>query len=270
VLGKAVQLFGQSIPSYGVLIQAVADTSNLNVLSAPSIIALDNEEAKYKVGQNIPVKRGTFTGLGGEGAPANSQLDTFDRRDLTLQLAIKPHISTDDSLLLEVKHEAEELQGRSEGQPVWSTRAIDTRVVVRDQQTVVIGGLMQEREDTTVRKVPVFGDVPLLGHLFKSTKRAKRKTNLVIMLTPYIVKDQLELQAIRERKLREATEFTRSVRGLAAMEYQPRIDYGRKRGLLEDINRTVADIEADTAARAKLRPAPSVLPGVVETPAQEP
>ncbi len=270
VLGKAITLFGQSVPSYGVLIQAVADTSHLNVLSAPSIIALDNEEAKYKVGVNIPVKRGTFTGLGGADSPANSQLDTFDRRDLTLQLAIKPHISTDDNLLLEVKHEAEELQGKSEGQPIWSTRAIDTRVVVRDQQTVVIGGLMQEREHTTVRKVPVLGDIPLLGHLFKNTQRQKRKTNLVIMLTPYIVKDQLELQAIRERKLREATEFTRSVRGLAAMEYQPRMDYARKRGLVEDINRTVADIEADVAARDKLRPPPSVLPGVVETPAREP
>jgi general secretion pathway protein D len=270
VLGKSVELFGKSIPSYGVLLQAAADTSNLNVLSAPSIIALDNEEAKYKVGVNVPYKKAQFTGIGGGDVPANAQQTSFDRRDLVLQLAIKPHISTDDNLLLEVKHEAEELQGESAGGPIWSTRAIETRVVVRDQQTVMIGGLLQEREVSSVSKVPLLGDIPILGHLFKHTSKSKRKTNLVIMLTPYIVKDQLELQTIRERKLREHQEFTRSFRTLAAMPYEPQLDYGRKRGLLEEINRTVADVEADTAARAQLRQVPSVLPGVIETPAPSP
>jgi general secretion pathway protein D len=247
--------------------QAVADTSNLNVLSAPSIIALDNEEAKYKVGVNVAYKKASFTGLAGGDAPANALQTSFDRKDLVLQLAIKPHISTDENLMLEVKHEAEELQGENAGGPIWSTRAIETRVVVRDQQTVVIGGLLQERETSSVSKIPLLGDIPLLGHLFKRTQKSKRKTNLVIMLTPYIVKDQLELQAIRERKLREHDEFTRSFKTLSSMPYEPRMDYGRKRGLLEEINRTVADIEAETAARTSLRQAPSVLPGVIETPA---
>jgi general secretion pathway protein D len=267
LLGKTVELFGQSIPSFGVLMQAVSDTSNLNVLSAPSIIALDNEEAKYKVGVNVAYKKASFTGLTGGDSPANALQTSFDRKDLVLQLAIKPHISTDENLMLEVKHEAEELQGENAGGPIWSTRAIETRVVVRDQQTVVIGGLLQERETSSVSKVPLLGDIPILGHLFKRTQKSKRKTNLVIMLTPYIVKDQLELQAIRERKLREHDEFTRSFKALSSMPYEPRMDYGRKRGLLEEINRTVADIEAETAARTSLRQAPSVLPGVVETPA---
>jgi general secretion pathway protein D len=90
------------------------------------------------------------------------------------------------------------------------------------------------------------GRIPILGHLFKRTEKAKRKTNLVIMLTPYIVKDQLELQAIRERKVREHEEFMRSFHTLAAMPYAPRIDYRRKRGLLEEINRTLRSIDADT------------------------
>ena len=262
VLGKSLELFGQSIPSFGVLLQAAASTSNLNIVSTPSIIALDNEEAKYKVGVNIPYKKSSFTRLTTE----SGQETNFDRKDLLLQLAIKPHISQDDNLLLEVTHEAEEKQGEDEsgGGPVWSKRAIETRVVVRDQQTVVIGGLFQERESTSTKKVPVLGDVPLLGHLFKRTEKSKRKTNLVIMLTPYIVKDQLELQAIRERKAREHQEFVRSFHGLAAMPYEPRMDYGRKRGLLADINRTVADVETEVAARASLRQPPSVLPGVVE------
>jgi general secretion pathway protein D len=219
---------------------------------------------------NVPYKKAQFTGIGGGDVPANAQQTSFDRRDLVLQLAIKPHISIDENLLLEVKHEAEELQGESAGGPIWSTRAIETRVVVRDQQTVVIGGLLQEREVSSTSKVPILGDIPLLGHLFKSTNRSKRKTNLVIMLTPYIVKDQLELQAIRERKAREHEEFTRSFRTLAAMPYAPQMNYARKRGLVEDINRTVLDVEAEVRARESLRPPPSVLPGVVETPAPAP
>jgi hypothetical protein len=90
------------------------------------------------------------------------------------------------------------------------------------------------------------------------------------MLTPYIVKDQLELQTIQERKLREHQEFVRSFHGLSEMRYAPAIDYGRKRGLLEEINHTVQDIEADALARASLHQAPSVLPGVLETPSSNP
>jgi general secretion pathway protein D len=266
-LANASQFFGTTIPSYGVLFQALADTSSTNVVSAPSIIALDNEEAKYKVGTNIPYQKSTvFTGLtGGESLPGGQQT-SYDRRDLLLQLAIKPHISTDDTLMLEVKHEADELQGEGPGGPTWSTRAIETRVVVRDQQTVVIGGLLQEREVAKTTKVPILGDIPLLGHLFKQSTKSKRKTNLVIMLTPYIVRDQLDLQAIRERRLREHEEFTRATRSLSAMQYLPGVDYRRKRGLVEEINRSLQDVEADLAARASLREPPQVAPGVVETP----
>ena len=137
-------------------------------------------------------------------------------------------------------------------------------MVVRDQQTVVLGGLLKEQETSSTRKVPILGDIPILGHLFKHTQKSKRKTSLVIMLTPYIVKDQLELAAIRERKAREHDEFVRSFHGLAAMQYAPRMDYRRKRGLVEDINRTLLDIDAEVAARASLRQAPSVRPGVIE------
>ncbi|HWU85771.1 MAG TPA: type II secretion system secretin GspD [Kofleriaceae bacterium] len=267
LVGSSTRFFGTTLPSYGVLFQALADTSNTNVVSAPSIIALDNEEAKYKVGTNVPYEKATvFTGLTGGDAPPGGRQTSYERRDLLLQLAIKPHISTDETLLLEVKHEAEELQGSSgPGGPTWSTRAIETRVVVRDQQTVVIGGLFQEREVEETRKVPLLGDLPLLGYLFKHESKTRRKTNLVILLTPYIVKDQLDLQAIRERRLREHEEFTRSFHALSAMRYAPDVDYRRKRGLIEEINRSLLDVEADLAARASLREPPRVAPGVVET-----
>ena len=252
---QAVLGLGTSIPSYGVLFQAVASHTNTNVLSAPSIIALDNAEAKYKVGTNIPYKKGES--VGGVGSLEGSVSTQIDRKDLLLELDIKPHISIDDSVLLEIKHDAADLADTTSALgPSWSTRSFETRVLVKDQQTVVIGGLMQERDSVITTKVPILGDVPLLGYLFRYTSKTKRKTNLVIMLTPYIIKDQLDLEAIRQRKAREQDEFTRSFGTLTAMRYRPTMDYRRKRGLIEEINRVVGDIEQERAARASvLRPA---------------
>lgn len=269
IVGKALEGsestlgLGTSIPSYGVLFQAMATHTNTNVLSAPSIIALDNAEAKYKVGTNIPYKKGES--VGGVGSLEGSVSTQIDRKDLLLELDIKPHISIDDSVLLEIKHDASDLADTTSALgPSWSTRSFETRVLVRDQQTVVIGGLMQERESVVTTKVPIVGDIPLLGYLFRYTTKAKRKTNLVIMLTPYIIKDQLDLELIRQRKAREQEEFSRSFGALASMPYRPGIDYRRKRGLLEEINRVVQGIEEERATRASLHlPAP-IKQGVIE------
>jgi general secretion pathway protein D len=248
-------LFGQSIPSFGVLVQAIAHRSNTNILSAPSIIALDNEEAKYKVGTNIPYSKGIIPTT---TVTQNSSVSTnIDRKDLVLELKIKPHISTGDQILLEIVHEANDYGEDLALGPSWATRGFETRAVVKDQQTFVLGGLMQEKEIYTTEQVPILGDVPLLGHLFKFSKKTKKKTNLIIMLTPYIIKDDLELEAIREPKRRDHGEYTQSLKTFAELRYQPRIDYRRKRGLIEDINRTVQQVESDREALEILkRPEP--------------
>ena len=146
------------------LFQALATSSNTKVVSTPSIIALDNEDAKYQVGTNIPYNAGTSSSLGVQ--TVNTQ-----RQPLVLELDIKPHISANDGVLLEVKHSAQDLQGSNSLGPVWSTRSFETRVLVRDQDTIVLGGLMQEREDIEVTKVPLLGDIPLLGYFFKYSKK---------------------------------------------------------------------------------------------------
>jgi general secretion pathway protein D len=263
--GSPISFLGQSIPSYGVLFQAIANTGRTNVLSAPSIIAVDNETAKYNVGVDIGYKTGSSVSFPGSGAVSDG---TISRKTIGIELEIKPHISADDTVLLELKHEAADLLV-AEGPygPTWSSRSFDTRVVVKDQESVVIGGLIQEKSDVTTTKVPLLGDIPILGHLFKSTKIIKKKTNLVILLTPYIIKDQLDLRIIRERKLREHDEYAKSVASLDRMRYEPRMNYTRKRGLVEDINRTLVDIDADIAARAALKPPSTVRPGPIEVPA---
>ncbi|HEY5935966.1 MAG TPA: type II secretion system secretin GspD, partial [Kofleriaceae bacterium] len=265
VFGKHLSVLGLSIPSYGVLFQALASTGRTNILSAPSIIAVDNETAKYNVGVDIGYSSGSSIVFPGSGAVTNP---VPDRKKLGIELEIKPHISVDDTVLLELKHEASDLLVASGPYgPTWSTRSFETRVVVKDQESIVIGGLIQEKSDVTTTKVPLLGDIPILGHLFKSTKVIKKKTNLVILLTPYIIKDQLDVRLIRERKLREHDEYAQSVVSLDRMRYEPRMNYTRKRGLVEDINRTILEVDADLAARAALRPPTTVKPGPIEVPA---
>jgi general secretion pathway protein D len=262
-------LFGQSVPSFAVLFRAVADHSNAHVVSTPSIIAVDNVEAKYNVGTTIPVQKGfAFAPLGGGAAPPGTATASIDHEELPLTLNIKPHISNDDSVLLEVTYEEKELTGDPNTlNPSWIHRNFATRVVVRDQQTVVLGGLSQDRELISTSKIPLLGDIPLLGYLFKTTTRTKQRTNLIVVLTPYIIRHQADLYAIRERKLREYDEFARSMSGLSHMAFQPDVDYRKKRGLVEEINRAVLDAEHDAAARAALDAhPPGVAAGSVEPP----
>jgi general secretion pathway protein D len=255
---------GRTIPSYGVLIQALATRSNTNILSTPSIIALDNEEARSKIGENIPYLSGVVPATTGS---TTSLTTSVARQPLELELDIKPHISAADTILLEIKHSAGGVKDTAGALgPTWTTRSVETRVVVRDQQTVLIGGLMQDSVIDGESKVPLLGDVPLLGHLFKYTTRSKHKTNLIILLTPYIIKDQSDLEHIRQRKLRDNEEFFRSITTLDSMKFAPRADYRRKRGVIEEINRAVLEVEADAAARDPVAAPVGVPAGRVEIP----
>jgi general secretion pathway protein D len=258
-------LFGKSIPSYGVLFQALANRTTTNILSTPSLIALDNEEAKSKIGENIPYLKGVLPAT--TGTATTTLTTNIDRQPLELELDIKPHISANDTVLLEIKHSAGGIKdAKNTLGPTWTTRSVETRVVVRDQQTVLIGGLMQDSETDGESKVPILGDIPILGHLFKYATKSKHKTNLLIMLTPYIIKDQLDLQQIQQRKLRQNDEFFHSFTTLESMKFEPQVDYERKRGLLEEINRTVQNVEQDILARAAVTAPAGVPAGPVEIP----
>ena len=250
-LENSQTFLGTSIPSYGILFQALATQANSNILSAPHVIAIDNEKAEFSVGNNIPYKAGlSFGGFGlpqqGGASVPGSIGQNIQREKLNLTLNVTPHISANDAVRLEIEQETKDIGGNDpELGPTWSERKLKTQVVVHDQQSVVIGGLIQERDIYGVTKVPLLGDIPILGYLFKYSKKEKRKTNLLILLTPYIIKDQLDLQTIRERKVRERDEFVRSFTTLNEMKYQPRIDYRRKRGLIEEINRSILSVEQD-------------------------
>ncbi|MBL0218998.1 MAG: type II secretion system secretin GspD [Myxococcales bacterium] len=250
-LANSQTLLGTSIPSYAILFQALASQDNSNILSAPHVIAIDNEKAEFSVGNNIPYKAGlSFGGFGGattgQQGLAGSIGQNIQREKLNLTLNVTPHISSNDAVRLEIEQETKDIGGKdAELGPTWTERKLKTQVVVHDQQSVVIGGLIQEKDIYNVSKVPLLGDIPILGYLFKYSTKSKRKTNLLILLTPYIIKDQLDLQSIRERKVREREEFVRSFSTLNEMKYEPKIDYRRKRGVVEEINRSVQSVEED-------------------------
>jgi general secretion pathway protein D len=252
-LANSQTFLGTSIPSYAILFQALANQDNSNILSAPHIVAIDNEKAEFSVGNNIPYKSGlSFGGLPTTGGtnqlPVGSIGQNIQREKLNLTLNVTPHISSNDAVRLEIEQETKDLGGKDpELGPIWAERKLKTQVVVHDQESVVIGGLIQEREVYNATKVPLLGDIPLLGYLFKYTTKERRKTNLLILLTPYIIKDQLDLAQIRERKDREYREFAASFANLNEKRYEPRVDYRRKRGVVEEINRVVQGIEEDAA-----------------------
>jgi general secretion pathway protein D len=262
-LSASTSFLGTSIPSYAVLFTALATSSNTTSVSTPTIIAVDNEVTKFHVGQNVPYKKGVVPISATN--PLQGSTTNIDRADLNFELDIKPHISANDNVLLEITNDAKEYGSNDpELGPSWNTRGFETRVVVHDQQTIVLTGLTQEYDNVTTKKVPFLGDIPLLGYAFKYATHTKRRSNVLILLTPYIIKDQLDLQAIQERKLREYDEFLTSSRALDHMKYAPRIDYRRKRGLVEEINRAVQSVEEETAARQDLRQAPHVEAGPVQ------
>jgi general secretion pathway protein D len=255
LLDGAENLLGVSIPSYGILFQALASNSNVNVLSSPHILTTDNEEAEISVGQNIPYQA-SLSGFPGASTGGNTSggttgfgfpVQSIQRQDVALTLKITPHINASDMVRLEIDQEINDIADPDfEGNgPSWSKRTIKTTVVVKDQQSIVIGGLMSTRDTYSESKVPLLGDIPILGYLFKQTNKSQTKTNLLVLLTPYVIKDQMDIEAIVQRKVRERNEFVRSFFNLARMKYRPNVDYRRKRGLIEEINNKVRVFEKE-------------------------
>jgi general secretion pathway protein D len=272
-LTNSQTFLGTSIPSFGVLFQALATQDNSNILSTPHIIAINNEKAEFSVGNNIPYQAGlSFGGLGlpTGGATGSTSIpggigQNIQREKLDLTLNVTPHISSDDIVRLEIEQETKDIGGKDpQLGPTWTERKLKTQVVVHDQQSVVIGGLIQERDIYAVTKVPLLGDIPILGYLFKYSTKTKKKSNLLVLLTPYIIKDQLDMQGIHERKIREYHEFAESFTNLNDMKYEAKVDYRRKRGMVEEINRAVQAVENDLEVMSQTGHRVLVKGGVIE------
>lgn len=162
-----------------------------NILSTPNLLTLDNEEAKIVIGQNVPFVSGSFTNTGGTGGAVNP-FQTVERKDVGLTLRVKPQISEDGTIKMQIFQEVSNVDPASVNTLtglITNKRSIESNVVVDDGSIVVLGGLLTDEFSGSQQQVPVLGNIPYLGNLFKNQNRTRRKTNLMMFLRPVVVRD---------------------------------------------------------------------------------
>ncbi len=249
------------IPSIGVVLQALQSSNDINVVSTPHLLTLDNEEAEIQVSEKRPFPAGlSLGGLGGLGGLANQAglgqaagalgniaglglgSVAINREDVGLTLKLKPQINDQEYVRLEIDQELSDVAGLDQvtQQTITSKRAAKTVVVVRDQDSVVIGGLVRDRESEDESKVPLLGDLPLIGWLFRRQQKLQDKVNLLLVITPYIIRGPDDFRKIYERKMAERKEFVDRFYG-AEPEYRANIDWSRKTGPLARIRADIRD-----------------------------
>lgn len=187
---------------FGVLITALSGNSNINLLSTPSLLTLDNQKAEILVGQNVPFQTGSYTT---DAAGAGNPFTTIERQDVGVKLKVTPHINDGATLRLEIDQEISSIapvatvsSGASD--LITNKRSIKSTVQADDGQIIVLGGLIQDDVTQSESKVPLLGDIPFLGALFRSSKEVHTKRNLMVFLRPTIVRDSAGLAAISGKK----------------------------------------------------------------------
>jgi len=194
---------------YSAIINAASSDGNVNILSAPHILTSDNEEAEIRVGDNIPIITSRVDAA--QGGPSLSASVNVERKDIGVTLRVTPQISEGNTLRLKIFQEISSvnealtnLTGTADQVGVaLSNRQVENTVVVADGETVVIGGLIGEKYGETVDKVPWLGDIPFLGWAFKTTKETTEKKNLLIFLTPHIIRSEADMEFATVRKREE-------------------------------------------------------------------
>ncbi len=264
---------GISIPAFGVVLSAIASSGKSNVLATPHVIATDNVAAEISIGENIPLQTnvggsnlGQLAGLaGGAAGGANTAAlgsllglgggFSAPRQDVGNKIKVTPHINESNQVRLEIDQESS-APGAAVGQlgaiPI-TKRTAQTTVVVADQQTVVIGGLMRDEYVTSREKVPILGDLPVLGALFRHSNTTKRKANLLLVLTPHVIREQADLRRIFERKMQERQEFIDRYFVFSDTDWRPPRDWSRTNGLVEDIRQAIIQIDEKVALEEQSR-----------------
>ena len=175
---------------FAALLRALEGDSATNILSTPQLMTLDNEEAEIVVAQNVPFITGQFTNTGSGTDSAVNPFQTIEREDVGITLRITPQINEGDSVKLDIEQESSSLSTSAVASDIITNkRSIKTSVLAKDQQTIILGGLIEDEFQDNVQKIPLLGDIPLLGHLFKATTTTKDKQNLMVFIHPVIVRD---------------------------------------------------------------------------------
>jgi general secretion pathway protein D len=178
------------ITSLTTLLRLLQSQSKTNIVSTPNLITLDNEEAKIVVGKNVPFVTGQFTNT---GTATTSPFQTIERKDVGITLRIKPQIGENGAIRMQIYQEQSAVTapeaGTANAGPSTTKRSIEGTVTVDDGQILVLGGLIEDNYTTTQSKVPLLGDIPFLGALFRSESRERKRTNLMVFLRPIVMRD---------------------------------------------------------------------------------
>ncbi len=180
---------------WAAVVQAVSTDTNSNILATPSVTTMDNEEASMLVGQEVPVITGSRTGNNND-----NPFQTVDRQEVGIKLKVTPQINDGTAVQLTIEQEVSSVSGATAVDITVNKREFKTTVLADDGGMVVLGGLIDEDVQESVSKVPLLGDIPVLGHLFKSTSTSKRKRNLLVFIRPTIMRDSESMNSLSNRK----------------------------------------------------------------------
>jgi len=240
------------IPTFGVILNALQTDTDVNVLSTPNLLTLDNEEAEIVVGATQPFPSGTTLTPGGN--------TTFNvtREDVGIKLKMTPQINEGDVVKIKLKQEISSVvPGASETVltslgPTTTKRSVETVVAAKDQQTIVIGGLIDDKVTITTAKIPFLGDIPIFGNLFKNKKTTKAKTNILVFLRPFIIRDSKDFLKILQKKVEERNMFVSQNYGKGQQKVIRQSIRNHAADLLEfrrDIQRVDWEFQNDTGTR---------------------
>jgi len=200
IIGEGITVGGVTFPTVSAFVSAFQKDKDVHILSTPQILTTDNEEAKITVGKNVP-----FQTRSGSSSASTDVYTSFEYKDVGITLKITPQISREDFVRLLISLQNEKIDElatviTSVDRPTTLKRTIDTTVVVENKNTIVIGGLIDTSSTETITKVPLLGDIPLLGALFRSKSFASEKTNMFVFLTPHILYEAKEAKELLDAK----------------------------------------------------------------------
>ncbi len=188
-----------TVLNLGMLARVLENDANANILSTPNLLTLDNEEAKIIIGQNVPFITGSYAQTG--GAATASPFQTIERKDVGLTLRIKPQISQGGTVKLQVYQEVSSVQNQTINNAagvITNKRSLESVVLVDEGQIIVLGGLIQDSVSNGEDKVPGLGDLPVLGNLFRHETRRRTKTNLMVFIRPYVLREGASHQGLTQ------------------------------------------------------------------------
>ena len=197
IFSEAVTIAGITFPNLGAVVRAFKKDKDVHILSTPQILTTDNEEATITVGKNVPYQTRAGT------SDAAVDYSYYEYKDVGITLKITPQISKDRLVRLNISLEStklDELASTVDDRPTTLKRTIENTVIVKDKNTVVIGGLIDDSFSKTEYKVPCLGDIPLVSFLFKSTSSAGDKTNLFVFIAPHVIENPAEAEEIYQKK----------------------------------------------------------------------